>query len=130
MNARPQAWFQQAQDDLGVAKLVCANGFNAQACYFASQAAEKALKGLILELGAEPPHTHVLAELIKYLKRLGCDVNGFDVLPLRSLSRLAATSRYPMDATPPADLFEPVDANGAIATATAVIELLQAMDHF
>ena len=47
MNSRPQAWFKQAKDDLGVAKLTRDNGYNYQACYFASQAAEKALKGLI-----------------------------------------------------------------------------------
>ena len=51
MNARPQAWFQQATDDLAVARLTRDNGFFAQACYHSSQAAEKALKGLLLKLG-------------------------------------------------------------------------------
>ena len=49
MNAPPQAWLWQAGNHLELA----------QACYFASQAAEKALKSAILELGEEPPHTHV-----------------------------------------------------------------------
>ena len=48
MNSRPQAWFKQAKDDLGVAKLTRDNGYNCQACYFASQ--------------AEPAYTHVLGE--------------------------------------------------------------------
>jgi HEPN domain-containing protein len=82
MNSRPQAWLKQAKDDLGVAELTRDNGYNCQACYFASQAAEKALKGLILELGAEPAYTHVLGELIKQLKQLGCNVEVFDSLPL------------------------------------------------
>ena len=115
MNSRPQAWFKQAKDDLGVAKLTRDNGYNCQACYFASQAAEKALKGLILELGAEPAYTHVLGELIKQLKQLGCNVEALHLLPLSSL-------------TPAAELFEPADANQAISTAAAVLELVEALD--
>ena len=61
MNARPQAWFKQATDVLAVARLTRDNGFFAQACYHSSQAAEKALKGLLLELGQEPPHPCALA---------------------------------------------------------------------
>ncbi len=58
MNARPQAWLDQAaRNDLELAVLADTRGFHAQACFFASQAAEKALKVAILELGAEPAHT-------------------------------------------------------------------------
>jgi len=63
MNARPLAWLSQARNDLQMAQLARDNGFLAQACYFSSQAAEKALKSAILELGLEPPHTHVLGDL-------------------------------------------------------------------
>ncbi len=115
MNSRPQAWFKQAKDDLGVAKLTRDNGYNCQSCYFASQAAEKALKGLILELGVEPAYTHVLGELIKQLNQLGCNVEAFDSLPLSSL-------------TPAAELFEPADANQAISMAAAVLEIVEALD--
>ena len=114
MNSRPQAWFKQAKDDLGVAKLTRDNAYNCQACYFASQ--------------AEPAYTHVLGELIKQLKQLGCNVEALDSLPLSSLSRLAAASRYPIEATPAAELFEPADANQAISTAAAVLELVEALD--
>ena len=81
MNSRPQAWVSQAKNDLAVARLTSDNGFHAQACYFASQAAEKALKGLILELGGEPPHTHVLGQLIETLGRCGIDPSPFHELP-------------------------------------------------
>mgnify|MGYP000967856608 CR=1 FL=1 len=63
MNSRPEAWLHQARNDLAMAQLAQENGFLAQACYFASQAAEKALKGALLELGIEPSHTHVLNDL-------------------------------------------------------------------
>ena len=45
MNSRPEAWLKQAHNDLALAQLANDNGFQAQACYYASQAAKKALKG-------------------------------------------------------------------------------------
>ena len=51
MNSRPDAWLRQARNGLALAQLAKDNGFLAQSCYFASQAAEKALKGTLLELG-------------------------------------------------------------------------------
>lgn len=54
MQSRPQAWLRQANNDLKLAQLARNNSFLAQACFFASQAAEKALKGALLELGQEP----------------------------------------------------------------------------
>ena len=44
MNARPNAWLRQAENDLALAQLARDNGFLAQACYYALQAAEKGLK--------------------------------------------------------------------------------------
>ena len=60
MNSRPDAWLRQARNDLALAQLAKDNRFLAQSCYYASQAAGKGLKGALLELGIEPPHTHVL----------------------------------------------------------------------
>ena len=54
MNSRPDAWLRQAHNDLALAHLAKDNGFLAQSCYYASQAAEKGLKGALLELGIEP----------------------------------------------------------------------------
>ena len=55
MNSRPDAWLRQAHNDLALAHLAKDNGFLAQSCYYASQAAEKGLKGALLELGIEHP---------------------------------------------------------------------------
>jgi len=65
--ARTGAWWRQAHNDLELAELARRYGFHAQACFFATQAAEKPLKGAILELGGEPPHTQVLGQLVKLL---------------------------------------------------------------
>lgn len=128
MNSRPEAWLKQAQNELALAELAKDNGFMAQACYHASQAAEKALKGALLELGVEPPHTHVLNELVQRLRNEGLNVVSLDALPLRGLSRMAIQSRVPVDTTPPADLFDRTDAEQAIKTAEAVLDVVASFD--
>lgn len=129
MNVRPRAWARQAQDDLELARLASNNGFHAQACFFATRAAEKALKGALLELGQEPPSTHVLNDLVGSLGAEGVDVGLILALPLKALTRMSITSRYPIDATPPSELFDRVDAVQAIATAEAVISFVEQLDR-
>ena len=99
--ARTGAWWRQAHNDLALADLARSNGFHAQACFFAAQAAEKALKGALLELGREPPHTHVLGQLVQILAAEGLDATALASLPLPALTRMTVTSRYPLDDTPP-----------------------------
>ncbi len=129
MNARPDAWLRQAHNDLDLAQLAKNNGYLAQACFFASQAAEKGLKSALLELGLEPPHTHVLNDLVKRLKELGLNTQALEGLPLRSLSRMAIQSRYPMDATPPSELFDPDETDQALTTASEILSILKAWDQ-
>ena len=47
--------FLQVEDDLKMAKLAFAKGFNSQTCYHASQSAEKVLKSIIIDQGELPP---------------------------------------------------------------------------
>ena len=129
MNSRPDAWLRKARNDLALAQLAKDNGFLAQSCYYASQAAEKGLKGALLELGVEPPHTHVLNDLVQRLGDNGMNIEQLKALPLRGLSRMAIQSRYPLDATPPSDLFDPADAEQALATAADVLDILEALDQ-
>ena len=129
MNARPTAWLRQAENDLELAQLARENGFLAQACFYSSQAAEKGLKSALLELGDEPPHTHVLNDLVNRLKDAGLVTDSLEALPLRSLSRMAIQSRYPMDATPPSELFDPAEADQALDTAGEVLTILKALDQ-
>ncbi len=128
MNSRPDAWLRQARNDLDLAQLARENGFLAQSCYYASQGAEKALRGALLELGIEPPHTHVLNDLVRRLEGAGLDIRELRELPLRSLSRMSIQSRYPLDATPPSDLFDPVDADQALSIAHQVLRIVEAFD--
>ena len=129
MNSRPDAWLRQARNDLALAQLAKDNGFLAQSCYYASQAAEKGLKGALLELGIEPPHTHVLNDLVQRLGDNGLNTVQLKTLPLRGLSRMAIQSRYSLDSTPPSDLFDPADAEQALTTAAEVLDILEALDQ-
>ena len=128
MNARPNAWMHQAQQDLALAQLARDNGFLAAACFHASQAAEKALKSALLELGLVPL-PHVLNTLVSQLQDAGINTQNLQRLALRQLSRMAVQSRYPMDATPASELFDQEDADQALMTATDVITIVQALDQ-
>ena len=131
MNTRANAWVHQAHEDLSFAQLAGDNGFQAAACFHASQAAEKALKSALLELGLglEPPFTHVLNTLVSQLQDAGINTQNLERLALRQLSRMAVQSRYPMDATPASELFDQEDANQALKTATDVITIVQTLDQ-
>ena len=126
---RHGAWRRQAHNDLAFAKLAKDNGYWAQSCYYASQAAANGLKGALLEIGFEPPHTQLLNDLVQRLGDNGLNIEQLKVLPLRGLSRMAIQSRYPLDATPLSDLFDPADAEQALATAADVLDILEALDQ-
>ena len=126
---RTGAWWRQARNDLELAELARSNGFHAQACFYATQVAEKALKGVILELGSEPPRTHVLGQLVKLLAAEGLDVTALAPLPLPALSRMTVTSRYPLDDTPPSELFDARDSEQALTTAKAGLAWVEQLDQ-
>ena len=129
MNTRVNAWVDQAHEDLSLAQLARDNVFQAAACFHASQAAEKALKSALLELGLEPPFTHVLNTLVSQLQDAGINTQNLERLALRQLSSMAVQSRYPMDATPASELFDQDDADQALTTAKQVIATIQALDQ-
>jgi len=71
----------------------------------------------------------VLPDLTAALAASGLDVAALEGLPLRRLSRMAITSRYPMDATPSSELFDRDETEQALDTAAAVIRALRACDQ-
>jgi len=50
-------------------------------------------------------------------------------LPLRAMTRMTVTSRYPLEDTAPMDLFETSDSEQAISTATAVLAWVERLDQ-
>lgn len=58
------AWLREASEDLESARILLDHGKYRAACLHSQQAAEKALKALVLERGRRPPRTHDLIELL------------------------------------------------------------------
>ncbi len=86
------------------------------ACFEAQQAAEKAIKAVLLRLGIRFPYTHDLAALLRLLKEKG-HVIPRNVQQASRLTRFAIATRYP-------GLAEPVtkkEYEKAVTTAEAVV---------
>jgi len=122
MTGRLHAWLRQAHSDLAMAAYASDGGFYAQACYHCSQAAEKALKAVLLALGQEPERTHSIERLLLSLELLGIETDPLRQLPLKPLQRMTTASRYPDGDEVPVDLFDARDGALALKVARAVVD--------
>lgn len=87
-------WMMSARSDLAYAEMEPPEeAMYEQACFHAQQAAEKALKGLILRLDDEPPRIHEVEVLIGLL-RPKVDIPD-DLLEATALTTYAVVTRYP-----------------------------------
>ena len=127
MTPRVAAWVRQAHSDLAVARLTATAGFHAQACYHAGQAAEKALKGLLVACGVAPPYSHSLDRLLEAITAQGLDTTALKGLPLRALTRMNSETRYPQDAEAPVDRFDAHDSDQALSLAAGVLSFAVAV---
>ena len=121
MTPRSRAWLRQAQNDLEAARCTAAQGFHAQACYLAGQAAEQALKALLVAVGITPPCSHSLERLVEQLQSQGIETAALMELRLRPLTRMNSDSRCPQGDEAPVDLFDGRDSQLALTTAEAVV---------
>lgn len=125
MTARVEAWLRQAQSDFAVGKLTEKEGFHSQACYHYSQAAEKALKGLLISLGTLPPYSHSLDRLIEEIRQQGVDITTFQDIHLKAISRMINETRYPYDDEAPTDRFDEKDSAQARSVAQQVLTFVK-----
>ena len=121
MTPRVDAWMRQSNSDWAVAELTAQQGFHSQACYHYGQAAEKALKALLISLDALPPYSHSLERLVDNLESTGLDVQPLRELRLKALSRMNSETRYPSDSEAPTDRFDEQDSNEARNVAEQVL---------
>ena len=121
MTSRLHAWPRQAHSDLAMAVFASEGGFHAQACCHCSQAAEKALKAMLLALDQEPERTHSIERLLCALELLGIETAPLRQLPLKPLQRMTTASRYPDGDEAPVDLFDDRDGALALQVARAVV---------
>jgi len=92
MTGRLHAWLRQAHSDLAMVAYASEGGFYAQACYHCSQAADKALKAMLLALGQEPERTHSIERLLLSLELFGIETDPLRQLPLKPLQRMTTAS--------------------------------------
>lgn len=90
----PREWLNRAHSNLIQAKAESPGVYWEDLCFNAQQAAEKALKGLLLHRGIRFPYVHDLAELIGLLEQ------GDEEIPARireavQLNNYAVITRYP-----------------------------------
>ena len=106
-------WLRWADEDLALAEHSAADsGVVARgACVWAHQAAEKALKALLILRDIDPPKLHDLDRLAQRLPR--DEGSDFAAIDLPELTRWAIEGRYP------ADLDEATHADAAKAIAVA-----------
>jgi len=110
-------WLAFALDDLQSAQVLFDDGSVAprQSCWLAQQAAEKALKAVLVESGLSFPKTHDLERLVSLI--------GHDRLQVKDPSDFAELSAWSSEARYPGDWPDPtrVDAHRAITLAERCI---------
>lgn len=122
-----QLWLRQAADDYRFGRLALANEFNAQACFIAQQAAEKAVKAVAYHLGMRPIVGHSIHALLKRLNARGRVTERLLVLG-GELDQYYIATRYP-DALPgvtPSDAFSGAQARAALRAARRILSWAQA----
>ena len=114
-------WLRWADEDLALAEHSAADSdvVARGACVWAHQAAEKALKALLILRDIDPPKLHDLDRLAQRLPR--DEGRDFAAIDLPELTRWAIEGRYPADL----DEATHADAAKAIAVAREVLDVVR-----
>jgi len=114
--ADPREWLRFARGDALVAHADIPGARLETFCFHAQQAAEKAIKGVLLLRGIPFPRTHDLDRLLDLLEEQEPDVPG-EVRGAGCLTQFAVEGRYPM----PFPQVTPEELSEALAQADAVV---------
>jgi len=112
----PREWLNRARSNLARAKAKIPDAYLEDLCFDAQQAAEKAIKAVLLKKGVAFPYVHDLARLLTLLGEAGEEIPEA-VRRAEDLTRYAVVTRYP-------GLTEPVTESHyqeAVASAEAVV---------
>lgn len=91
----PQHWLEYAQADLEMARVPLPKGARyEQLCFFAQQAAEKAIKAVLIRHGIEAPRTHNIEALVSLLPDTVQRVPELGTAT--ALTAYATATRYPV----------------------------------
>lgn len=112
----PREWLNRARSNLSRAKARIPEAYLEDLCFDAQQAAEKAIKALLIKRGVAFPYVHDLAHLLTLLEEAG-EAVPISMRQAEGLTRYAVVTRYP-------GLTEPVTEahyQEAIASAETVV---------
>jgi HEPN domain-containing protein len=118
------AWLDFANYDFKTAKWNFEGKIYTSACYASQQAAEKALKALILAKGKVIPKVHNLDRLISELKSLGVDTRRIEK-ESQELDKYYISTRYPGQYGAPEGLYNKADAQSAVEAAWEILKFVQ-----
>jgi len=90
----PREWLNRARSNLARAKAKRKGVYLEDLCFDAQQAAEKAIKALLIKLDVNFPYVHDLAELLTLVEKAGQAVPE-PIKRAEELSRFAVFTRYP-----------------------------------
>jgi len=90
----PREWLNRARSNLALARGGVEGVYLEDLCFDAQQAAEKALKGVLIHSRIRFPLVHDLAALVSLLETAGVTV-PIDILQVARLTRYAVPARYP-----------------------------------
>ena len=95
----PREWLNRAKSNLALAKSRVPDAYLEDLCFEAQQAAEKAIKAVLLALEIDYPYVHDLARLLSLVEETGDPVPEI-VRRAEELTPYAVITRYPGPARP------------------------------
>lgn len=119
-----KTWLKFADYDLKTACWEVKGKIYTSACYSCQQAAEKALKALILAKQGTVPKLHNLDRLITTLKTVQIDTTFIEE-EARELDQYYITTRYPGQYGGPEGLYNEEDAKRAIIAAETILRFVK-----
>lgn len=90
----PKEWLRRARSNLALARAKDPDVYPEDLCFEAQQAAEKAVKAVLIHWRRDVPRSHDLARLISLLEEAGEDVPA-EVREAAELTPYAVLGRYP-----------------------------------
>ena len=119
-----KSWLEFADYDLKTARWEVEGEIYTSACYSCQQAAEKALKALLLAKQGVIHKVHSLDFLISKLKVFQIDTLFIED-EARELDQYYITTRYPGQYGGPEGLYSEMDAKQAIAAAETILKFVK-----
>jgi len=90
----PREWLNRARSDLALAQNRVEGVYLEDLCFHAQQAAEKAIKAVLIYRDVEFPYVHDLSRLLELVSEAGVTVPQA-MRPVSTLTRFAVVNRYP-----------------------------------